>query len=90
MPFSFRGPKSAQIISIGRREETRWISCSTRAMIWGEIRSEEEFYSFCNHKQWTPRKTPAKHVPNVWAEVTEPERIYNSHYGNGVPAIFTS
>jgi hypothetical protein len=21
---------------------------------------------------------------------TEPERIYNSHYGNGVPAIFTS
>jgi hypothetical protein len=27
---------------------------------------------------------------NQGLEKSRPERIYNSHYGNGVPAIFTS
>ena len=26
----------------------------------------------------------------VSLDMTMPERIYNSHYGNGVPAMFTS
>ena len=70
MPFSFRGPKSAQIISIGRREETRWISCSTRATILVDICSEEELYFFVVTNNGL-KDSSRKHVPNVWAELTE-------------------
>ena len=47
-----------------------------------------------NHKLRTPNEGINQRYLKNWADVhmwqTEPERIYNSHYGNGVPAMFIS
>ena len=34
--------------------------------------------------------TGTKKIIDYWYDLPLPERIYNSHYGNGVPAMFTS
>ena len=35
-------------------------------------------------------ENPAETKKRVYVILPKPERIYNSHYGNGVPAMFTS
>ena len=45
-------------------------------------------------RMWKLKANYFKYVSNFFGKhvymLAVPERIYNSHYGNGVPAMFTS
>ena len=60
------------------------LTCSSSICSWSTINQELKY----------PRKwTVAISLPDYFCEGKEgmlPKRIYNSHYGNGVPAMFTS
>ena len=60
------------------------LTCSSGTCSWSTLNQELKVARYF---------TVAIPVPDYFCEGKEgmlPKRIYNSHYGNGVPAIFTS